>query len=117
MCIRDSLKSLYSDNYTSKHEIIIESQENGYISSMDTEKIGWALVEIGCGRKVAKDALDNSGGIKFNRKVGDRVNVGDPVYKLFNSNEKKLYDAKSLLLNTFTISREKTPKQKLIINT
>ena len=84
---------------------------------MDTEKIGWALVEMGCGRKVAKDVLDNSAGIKFNRKVGDRVNVGDPVYELFNSHEKKLNDAKSLLLKTFTISSEKTPKQKLIINT
>ena len=30
---------------------------------MDTEKIGWALVEMGCGRKVAKDVLDNSAGI------------------------------------------------------
>ena len=84
---------------------------------MDTEKIGWALVEIGCGRKVSKDVLDNSAGIKFNRKVGDRVNVGDPVYELFNSNENKLNDAKSLLLKTFTISSEKTLKQKLIINT
>ena len=45
------------------------------------------------------------------------MNVGDPVYELFNSNEKKLNDAKSLLLKTFTISSEKTPKQKLIINT
>ena len=111
------LKSLHSDNYTYENEIIIESQKNGYISSMDTEKIGWALVEMGCGRKVAKDILDNSAGIKFNRKVGDRVNVGDPVYELFNSNEKKLNDAKSLLLKTFTISSEKTPRQKLIINT
>ena len=36
---------------------------------------------------------------------------------MFNSNENKLNDAKSLLLKTFTISSEKTPKQKLIINT
>ena len=50
------------------------------------------------------------------RKSGDKVNVGDPVYELFNSNEKKLNDAKSLLLKTFTISSEKIPKQKLIIN-
>ena len=33
------------------------------------------------------------------------------------SNENKLNDAKSLLLKTFTISSEKTLKQKLIINT
>ena len=110
-------KSLTFDNHNPNYEIIIESKEDGYISSMDTEKIGWALVKMGCGRKVAKDVLDNSAGVKFNRKVGDKVNVGDPVYKLFNDNEKKLNDAKSLLLKTFTISSEKTPKQKLIINT
>ena len=111
------VNSLTFDNHNPNYKIIIESQKDGYISSMDTEKIGWALVEMGCGRKLAKDVLDYSAGIKFNYKVGDKVRVGYPVYELFNNNEEKLNIAEALLLKTFTISEEKVPKQKLIINT
>ena len=110
------VNSLTFENHIPNYKIIIESQKDGYISSMDTEKIGWALVEMGCGRKLAKDVLDYSAGIKFNYKVGDKVSPGYPIYELFNNNEKKLNIAKALLLKTFTISNEKVPKQRLIIN-
>ena len=111
------VNSLTFENHIPNYKIIIESQKDGYISSMDTEKIGWALVEMGCGRKLAKDVLDYSAGIKFNYKVGDKVRAGYPIYELFNNNKKKLNIAEALLLKTFSISNEKVPKQKLIINT
>ena len=34
--------------------IKIKSKETGYIKSINTEKIGWALVEMGCGKKSNK---------------------------------------------------------------
>jgi len=109
------LKELYSKNNFAKNHIKIKSKETGYIKSINTEKIGWALVEIGCGKKVISDTLDHSGGIKTNYKVGDRIYKGDTVYELFGSNEKKLKNAKKMLKKTFSISENEQVQKKLII--
>ena len=64
---------------------------------MDTLKIGWATVELGCGQKSKLTQLDATGGIEFIRKVGDEVRKGDPVFRCFNSNKSKLDSAIELL--------------------
>ena len=95
--------------------IKIKSKETGYIKSINTEKIGWALVEMGCGKKVISDTLDHSAGIKTNYKVGDKIYKGDTIYELFGFNEKKLKNAKKMLTKTFIISEQKIEKENLII--
>ena len=95
--------------------IKIKSKETGYIKSINTEKIGWALVEIGCGKKVISDTLDYSAGIKTNFEVGDKIHKGDIIYELFRFNEKKLKIAKKILTKTFTISEQEQEQEKLII--
>tara|TARA_B100001564_G_scaffold327361_1_gene310314 strand:+ start:1574 stop:2863 length:1290 start_codon:yes stop_codon:yes gene_type:complete len=109
------LSSIYSKNEFTKNQMIIKSGKTGYIKSINTEKIGWALVEMGCGRKVISDALDHSAGIKFNFKVSDKINKGDPIYELFGSDEIKLKNAKKMLTKTFIISEEKVEKEILVI--
>ena len=98
-----------------KNELYICSDRDGYISSMNTEKIGWALVEMGCGRRRDKDILDFSAGIKFNVKVGETVKKGEKIYTLFGENIKKLESAKLMLHKTFNISSETILKPKLIL--
>ena len=83
---------------------------------MDTEKIGWALVEMGCGRQRDKDLIDFTAGIKFNVKVGETVKKGEKVYTLFGENIKKLESAKSMLHKTFKVSSETILKPKLILS-
>ena len=109
------LNDISSKGITAKNQLIITSKEDGYVKSMNTEKIGWALVEMGCGRKTISDPLDHSAGIKFNYKIGDKVNKGDPFYEIFGYNEIKLENAKSILLNTFNLSEQKIEKKALII--
>ena len=107
----------FQSSYTNiKNELSVHADSEGYISSMDTEKIGWALVEIGCGRRRNRDVLDYSAGIKFNFKVGEKVKVKEQVYTLFGKDIKKLEIAKSMLHKTFKISSEKISKPKLILS-
>ena len=110
-----NLNDLYSKNNSVKNHFKIKSKETGYIKSINTEKIGWALVEMGCGKKVISDNLDHSAGIKINYKVGDKVYKGDTVYELFGFNEKKLKNAKIMLTNNFITSEQKQKRKKLII--
>ena len=99
-----------------KNELYICSDRDGYISSMDTEKIGWALVEMGCGRRRDKDLLDFTAGIRFNVKVGETIKKGEKVYTLFGENIKKLESAKSMLHKTFKVSSKTILRPKLILS-
>lgn len=110
-----NFKILQKSGSDIKNELYIYSDRDGYISSMDTEKIGWALVEMGCGRRREKDLLDYTAGIKFNAKVGETVKKGEKVYTLFGENIKKLESAKSMLHETFKASSETILKPKLIL--
>ena len=88
-------------------EKIITAQSNGFIKSMDTLKIGWAAVDLGCGRRNKSDMLDPTAGIEFKAKVGDQVAIGDPIFRCFNSNENNLNSAIKCLVDTITIDQEK----------
>ena len=93
-----------------------EAEDGGFISSLETEKIGWALVEIGCGRKVQKDKLDYTAGIEFINKIGDKVNKGDPIFRIFGNDTKRLNNAKIMLMKTYTLAKTEVLKDELIIN-
>ncbi len=93
------IQPLFEENITAK--------ENGYIESMDTLKIGWATVELGCGQKSKLTQLDATGGIEFISKVGDEVKKGDPVFRCFNSNKSKLDSTIELLSDSIIIGDNK----------
>ena len=88
-------------------EKIITARSNGFITSMDTLNIGWAAVDLGCGRRNKSDMLDPTAGIEFKAKVGDQVAIGDPIFRCFNSNENNLNSAIKCLVDTITIDQEK----------
>jgi pyrimidine-nucleoside phosphorylase len=90
-----------------KFELIVSAKSSGYVESMDTLNIGWAAVELGCGRRHKNDILDPTAGIEFMAKIGDEVQKGDPLFRCFNSNENKLNSALNYLLDSARIGSEK----------
>ena len=96
------------------HETVVYAPEDGIIEWIDTEAIGWALVDLGCGRKNLGDSLDNSAGIEFLKKVGEETHKGDPVYRVFNSHPERLDSVSSKLEETFRTG-ESSPDSVLIL--
>ena len=94
--------------------MVVHAAEDGIIEWMDTEAIGWALVDLGCGRKNPGDSLDNSAGIEFLKKVGEKTHKGDPVYHVFNSDPGRLDSASSKLEETFRTG-ESSPDSVIIL--
>ena len=90
-----------------KFELIVSAKSSGYLESMDTLNIGWAAVELGCGRRKKDDILDPTAGIEFMAKIGNKVQKGDPLFRCFNSNENKLNSALNYLLDSARIGSEK----------
>lgn len=96
------------------YSLEVFSGHDGYVSSFDTTAIGWALVELGCGRKKSGDVLDNSSGIEFYAKVGEKIKKGEAIFRCFGSRKSKLKNAVNLIENTFCISDEKVKKPEPI---
>ena len=90
-----------------RYEKIIRSDKSGYITSMDTLKIGWALVDLGCGRRDKNDTLDSTAGMEFIVKIGDEIKSGEPIFRCFNSKKNKLEKASQKLMNTIIIGPKK----------
>jgi thymidine phosphorylase len=51
----------------------------GYIAAIDAEELGLAAVTLGAGRAVKTDPVDPAVGFILRRKVGDRVQAGEPL--------------------------------------
>lgn len=67
----------------------IHAQKDGYIVSIDSKKIGEALVCLGGGRHKKEDEIDYSVGFEFVKETGEKVKEGDTILKvLYNDKDK-----------------------------
>jgi len=87
-----------------KYESFVYPKNSGFIQRMDTESIGWHLVDMGCVSQNRDQCLDKSAGIEFLKKTGDRVYQDQPVYRVFCSNKDKIKKVSKTLSNTLTIN-------------
>lgn len=67
----------------SKKTAVIRAGKKGYITAMDTERLGWLLVEMGGGRRQVTDKIDFGVGFVFHRKLGTQVKTGDPLATVY----------------------------------
>jgi pyrimidine-nucleoside phosphorylase len=64
-------------------ESVVESDRAGYVVTMNTAAIGKAIIELGGGRRKKGDRIDHSVGIEMLVRLGDRVEVGQPLARVF----------------------------------
>jgi pyrimidine-nucleoside phosphorylase len=95
-------------------QITWKAKKRGYIGKMDTEAIGRILIELGGGRKKASDAVDPSVGFIFHKKLGNRVQQGDPLVTVYAKNETLLDDLEALFHDALEITSTRKPVPKLI---
>lgn len=97
-----------------KYSFNITADESGYISRLDSEKIGISSVVLGAGRETKGEKIDHSAGIILNKKTGDLVNKGDVLATLYTNNQDKLCNAEKIFLSAVEFSDEKPDKEPLI---
>jgi len=93
--------------------ITVESEMQGFISHIDGEALGWLIVEMGGGRKKGGEEIDYSVGLSFFKKIGDRVEKGEPLGEIyFNGGNPEDFSRK--FLSAFKITEEPCKKPKLV---
>lgn len=100
--------------YISKKSKVVLSTAPGYVQRIDTLKMGLASVALGAGRKRLGDKIDSSVGYEVMARLGNRVEKGSPLVKVFYSSEPGLHEAEGLILDAYTISEDKPPLPPLI---
>lgn len=99
------------------HSFEIRSECDGYIKSMDAEKIGIASLLLGAGRNKKSDVLDFSAGIILNAKTGDKVEKGGVIATLYANDSDKFADACQKFSEAVTFCDTPVKKQPLIYAT
>jgi pyrimidine-nucleoside phosphorylase len=76
---------------------VIESWQTGFIASMDTTMLGWAVQRLGAGREKAGEPVDPHAGIHFHARRGAFLEKGQPLATLYATNCNKLDEPIALL--------------------
>lgn len=95
--------------------------EDGYVSSIDTELIGHASVQLGAGRLQKTDDIDYGAGIVFYAKVGTKVKRGDVICALCLGNastisEERLWDVMEMVTDAYKYSPDVPEEHKPVID-
>lgn len=86
-----------------KYAIDLPAKTSGYVSQMVADQIGVAAMMLGAGRATKEDKIDFAVGIVLRKKVGDRVEAGEPLATIY-ANREAVEDVKEKIYDNITIS-------------
>jgi pyrimidine-nucleoside phosphorylase len=93
----------------------ITTARGGYVSAIDAELIGQASSMIGAGRDTKEDAIDPAVGVILEVKVGQKIEAGSILCRLYHTAEDRLEDAAELVEDAFRISQNPVDERDLIL--
>jgi pyrimidine-nucleoside phosphorylase len=91
------------------------AMKKGVISAIDGEMIGFALIELGGGRRKTSDKIDPSVGFWFEKEVGMTVKKDEAIAQIYAKDAKTAEQARKILESAVEIGTEAPSKPKLIL--
>jgi pyrimidine-nucleoside phosphorylase len=102
-----------------RSHVHVPSPYAGFITATNCEQLGTALATIGGGREKKEDSIDHAVGLEFRKRIGDRVEKGEPLATIHYNSGAKLAEAESLIAASYEIgevaSGERLPLIRRII--
>ncbi len=95
----------------------IASPRSGFVSAIASEDIGLASNMIGAGRDKQDDVIDPAVGVILEVKVGEKVEAGAVLCRLYYTKEERLEEAAQLVEDAFRISTHPPEERELILET
>jgi pyrimidine-nucleoside phosphorylase len=93
----------------------ISSPRAGYISAIDAQYIGQASSMIGAGRDTKEDSIDPAVGVILEVKVGQKVDAGGVLCRLYYTREDNVDEAAQLVEDAFRIASTAPESRELIL--
>ena len=91
------------------HKADVTSHTVGYLSATRCMDMGIALAMLEGGRAKKEDRIDHGVSLEFHKRIGDRVEKGEPLVTIHYNAESKLHGAKKLLESAFIFADNAPP--------
>ncbi|HYL83086.1 MAG TPA: thymidine phosphorylase [Candidatus Angelobacter sp.] len=92
----------------------VTSTKAGFVAATNCEQFGTALAMLGGGREKKEDQIDHAVGLEFHKRIGDRVEMGEPLATIHYNSDAKLAEAKSLIAGSYVIGEHAPEKKPLV---
>jgi pyrimidine-nucleoside phosphorylase len=93
----------------------VAATQSGYVAAIDAESLGQVVIAMRGGRQEIGDALDYSTGFEMLVRLGDKVEAGQPIARLFATAD-VTEKGREKLLHSIEIADEKRKTGPLILD-
>jgi thymidine phosphorylase len=94
----------------------ITAPKSGFVQSIECDQIGYAVIALGGGRRVAADKVDFAVGFEEPKKIGDAVKTGEPLMIMHYSDETRAAEADRMVRDAYKIEdKPVTTRSPLIV--
>jgi pyrimidine-nucleoside phosphorylase len=87
-------------------EVASTDRDRGFVHAVEPRTIGQAALELGAGRRLKTDPVDHAVGIEVAAKVGDPVEPGTILARMFGRREEQLDRAETFVRSAFATAPE-----------
>jgi thymidine phosphorylase len=87
----------------------------GYLASIDAEKLGQAVIAMGGGRQQLTDKLDHSTGFEMLTRLGEKIEPGQPLLRLFAKPD-VAERVRPMILEAINLADKPPPTNELILD-
>ena len=87
-------------------EAVVSSNAGGVLVTTNCEQFGIALAMLGGGRETKEDRIDHAVGLEFHKRIGERIEIGEPLATIHYNSDAKLEEAKRRVAESFVIDQD-----------
>ena len=93
---------LFGEDY-SKPTLVTKSNIGGKVKGYNTKVLGEIVCEMGTNARTANDKIDYNLGVITTKKIGDKVKIGDDLFKIYAKDLVQAKEVEKKLLSTILI--------------
>ncbi len=98
---------------TQEHSFVAAPRA-GFVAQIQTDEIGRIVMDWGGGRQKLEDPIDHTVGLYIHAKLGDHVNIGDPLVTAYFNDQTKREEMTARILKAYEISDNPPQLEPLI---
>jgi pyrimidine-nucleoside phosphorylase len=99
-----------------RNKLEVRSSAAGYVTAIDCEQIGIASLLLGGGRSTKEDVIDPAVGVMVHKKIGQKVDVGEPLCTLHYNAGEYVQESSSLIQASYKLGAAPLLKSSPLIH-
>ena len=104
----------YAKLPTAKNKVDVLSPQSGFVTATNCMEFGIALAILGGGREKKEDRIDPAIGLEFHKRIGDRVERGEPLATIHYNSATRLTEAQHKISGSFSIGEARPAARPLV---